>query len=205
MNFQTNQLRRNVATSMSISQELRTVGQGLESLDVYDFDLRGEGNGYFAFGIPRKTPDTTDAATHFGKAVVKSALQIAWHRLTGRSSSDKKLSEAGPGVLRILFTPEGLLRLEAAGIAKRKPDSAGIPDVTRLAQVLRLVGEHVDAKAGDLLKVSKRGERISFEYASAAGNFAREEWALAKLYGPWLANFHQRHERPASFGARARH
>src|SRR5258708_40107897 len=107
MNVQTNQLSRNVATSMSISQELLTVGQGLESLDVYDFDLRGEGNGYFAFGIPRKAPDTTDAATHFGKAVVKNALQIAWHRLTG-SSSDKQLPEAGPGVLCILFTPEGL-------------------------------------------------------------------------------------------------
>jgi len=190
---------------MSISQELRTVGQGLESLDVYDFDLRGEGNGYFAFGIPRKAADTTNAATHFNKAVVKNALQIAWRHLTGRSSSDKELSEAGPSVLRILFTPEGLLRLEAAGIARRKPDSAGIPDVTRLAQVLRVVGEHVDGKAGDLVKISRRGERISFEYATAAGNLAREEWTLAKLYGPWLANFHQRHERPAFFAARARH
>jgi hypothetical protein len=185
MNSKANDSVRNVQTSMSIGQELRTVGQGLESLDVEDFDLQSEGNGYFALAIPRTQAGTAEAAARRGKAGVRDSLQIAWRSLTRRSSSARQLSEAGPGVLRILFTPEGLLRLEAAGLTKRQSRSAGSPDLTKLAQVLRMVGEHLDARSGRLLKVCKRGERISFEYATAADQHVAEEWKLSKLRELW--------------------
>jgi hypothetical protein len=196
MNSKANDSIRNIRTSMSIGQELRTVGQGLESLDVEDFDLQAEGNGYFALGIPRAQAGTAYAAARSGKAGVKNALQLAWQNLTRRSSSDKQLSEVGAGVLRILFTPEGLLRLEAAGLTKRKSHSAGSPDFTKLAQVLRMVGEHLDARSGQLLKVCKRGGRISFEYATAADDHVMEEWKLSKLHDLWLDIARKRQDPP---------
>jgi hypothetical protein len=39
---------------LSMGQTLRTVGQGLESLDVEDFDLREEDEGYFALKARRQ-------------------------------------------------------------------------------------------------------------------------------------------------------
>jgi hypothetical protein len=120
-------------------------------------------------------------------------LRTSWQSLTGQTSSTRKLLEAGPGVLRILFTTEGILKLEAAGIARRNPNSTGVPDFTKLAQPLRMVGEHLDAESAHLLKVSKRGDRIAFAYATAAIDHRMEEWKLSQLHGRWLETYQQRH------------
>ena len=177
MQSKTTNLAEKIRTSVSMGQELRTVGQGLESLDVEDFDLRAEGNGYFALAIPR----VPRKAAGLGGSV-RNALQNAWLNMTGRNSSHRKLTDGAPGVLRVLFTPEGLLRLEHAGKAKRRPDSVGVPNLKKLAQVLRMVGERLDAKSGRLLKVSKRCDRIAFQYAIDSKNHRTEEWKLTELY-----------------------
>jgi hypothetical protein len=98
-------------------------------------------------------------------------------------------------VLRILFTAEGLLRLEHEGKAKRNSDSSGVPNLTKLGQVLRLVGECIDQKSGRLLTVNKRQDRISFEYATGSYDHVCEEWKLAELYEFWLDVSSRRHER----------
>ena len=188
MNFQTSSY--NAATSMSIAQELRAVGQGLESLGIQDFDLEGEGSGYFALGM-------ADAAASAPRRLDLKGLARKLRRsVTGDASADRQLAEQGPGVLRILFTPEGLLRLEAAGMAKRNSVSAGIPNFARLAQALRMVGEYLESKSARLLKVRKRGARIFFDYETANENRASEQWKLIKLYDRWVENSKQR--RPGS-------
>jgi len=172
---------------MSMGQELRTVGQGLESLEVEDFDLRGEAGGYFALGIPRapiRSPETKRFRFH--KAAALNWMRNGWQSLSGRNSVDRKLAEPGADVLRILFTPEGLLRLEAAGIAKRNPHAPGVPDPTKLGQVLRIVGEGLDAKSGRLLRIRKRRQNISFEYSTRTDDHAIEEWKISELYELWL-------------------
>jgi hypothetical protein len=173
---------------MSIAQELRTVGQGLDSLGVEDFDLEGESGGYFALGIPELS------AVPERKVNLQRLAEKLRRGFSGEHRSDRKLAEVGPQVLRILFTPEGILRLEAAGIAKRNPVSAGIPNFTKLAQALRMIGEYLEAKSARLLKVRKRGGRISFEYATAGERRASEQWKLAKLYNRWVEISKQRRE-----------
>jgi|SRR5688500_844960 hypothetical protein len=190
MNFSTSDLRLNSRTSMSMGQELRTIGQGLESLDVEDFDLQGEGHDYFALGIRRGQAASAKAAQS-GATGLRNTLLASWQNLTGQASSTRKLLEPGPGVLRILFTTEGILKLAAAGITRRSPSSVGVPDFTKLAQALRMVGERVDAEAARLLTVSKRGDRIAFAYAIAAGH-RTEEWRLSQLYGRWLGTYQYR-------------
>jgi hypothetical protein len=180
---------------LSIGQQLRTVGQGLESLDVEDFDLHAEGDGYFALGIPRSADNTATAPTGFAQASIKNTLQVTWHSLIGRSPADEKLPENASGVLRVLFTPEGLLRLELEGRAKRSKNSGGIPNLNRVAQVLRMVGEQLDTKSGRLLNASKRQDWISFEYTVDSGEHIKEQWNLSDLYKLWLDVSNQREER----------
>jgi hypothetical protein len=177
---------------MSIGQELRTVGQGLESLDIEDFDLQGEGIGYVALGVRRDHAGTLHDAGHLGPTVLWNKLRTSWQSLTGQTSSTQKMLEPGPGVLRILFTTEGILKLEAAGITRRSPESAGIPDFTKLAQALRMVGERLDDESALLLRVSKRGDRIAFAYATGPTYQRKEEWKLSRLHGIWLETYRHR-------------
>jgi hypothetical protein len=178
---------------MSIGQELRTVGQGLESLDVEDFDLQGEGPGYFALGIPRSHAGTAHDAAYLGTTVLWNKLRTSWQSLTGQTASTRKMLEPSPGVLRILFTTEGILKLEASGITRRSPESTGVPDFTKLAQALRMVGEYLDAESAHLINVSKRGDRIAFAYATGPTDQRKEEWKLSQLHGRWLETYQQRH------------
>ena len=189
MKLNPSNLAQKIQTSASMGQELRTVGQGLELLDVEDFDLKTEGDGYFALAIPREPIKTNETA-----GAVRKVLQSAWRNVTRRNSFDDKLDEGAPGVFRVLFTPRGLLRLERVGRARRSADSAGIPNLKKLAQVLRMVGEHLDARSGYLLKVSKRGDRIAFEYSTAARRHRTEEWKLSELYELWLNASKRRQE-----------
>ena len=180
MQFLDNDQKRNRPTSKSMERELRTVGQGLESLDVEDFDLRGEDDGYFALAVPQ-AHDESPTST-----VVGSPVLLAWWSLTRRSSADRELSESAPDVLRVLFTPEELIRLDAAGIARRSAGSSRKPDFTKLAQVLRMIGERLDARAGRLRTIRKRGDWISFEYANGDDEQVIEEWQLSDIHRLWL-------------------
>jgi hypothetical protein len=164
--------------------ELRAVGQGLESLDVEDFDLRADADGYFALAT-RRVPGQTS------KAPVRKVIRIAWQKFSGQN----RRIDAVPGVLRVVFTPDGILRLERMGRQRRTQPSGGVPDLTRLAQILRIVGERLDELSGRLVKLTKRGEKIIIEYSSAANRRRTEEWKLFELYDLWLDLCKRRHER----------
>lgn len=168
----------------SRGQELRAVGQGLESLDVEDFDLTADGEGYFALATRRLSTATS-------KAAVRKVIRIAWQKFSGQN----RRIDAAPGVLRVVFTPEGILRLERMGRQRRKPQSVGLPDLTRLAQILRIVGERLDELSGRLVKLTKRGEKVIIEYSSAANRRRTEEWQLSELTELWLELCKGRHER----------
>ena len=168
----------------SRGQELRAVGQGLESLDVEDFDLTADVEGYFALAMRRVSTSTP-------KAAVRKVVRIAWQKFSGHN----RQIDAEPDVLRVVFTPDGILRLERMGRQRRKPQSGGLPDLTRLAQILRIIGERLDELSGRLIKVSKRGERIIIEYSSAANRRRTEEWKLSELAELWLDLCKRRRER----------
>jgi hypothetical protein len=78
----------NRATSMSIGQELRAVGQALEAFDIADFDLQRDGAGYLALGVPRN-PVSELKTGHSANGRIWNALESAWQNLTGRSALDQ--------------------------------------------------------------------------------------------------------------------
>jgi hypothetical protein len=173
---------------------LRAVGQGLESLDIVDFDLEAKGDGYFVLGkpAPSKPEKTANAKS---ESSLGSTLQSAWENLVARVPMNGKAPEATPHVLRVLFTPEGIQRLDNAGKAKRDSASVGIPNLNRLSQILRMVGEYISLKSGRLLKVSKRQDSISFEYETALDGRTSETWKISDLYDFWLQLSDQRKNR----------
>jgi hypothetical protein len=195
MNSKSQQVTQGSRTNAFLGQQLRAVGQGLESLDVVDFELRAEGDGYFALGMPRTPVKAADATIGSPQINLRNTLQNAWHSLISRGSADSKTENATSHVLRILFTPEGIVKLEREGIAKRSENSAGVPNLEKLAQVLRVVGEYLETKSGRLLKVSKRQDRVLFEYATASSNLVKEDWNLSALYEFWLQMSTQREAR----------
>lgn len=168
----------------SRGRELRVVGQGLESLDVEDFDLTADGEGYFALAT-RRVPTQTS------KAAVRKVIRIAWQKF----SRQNRRIDAAPGVLRVVFTPQGILRLERMGKQRRGSQPGGLPDLTGLAHILRIVGERLDELSGRLVKLTKRAEKITIEYSSAANRRRTEEWKLVELYDLWLDLRGRRHER----------
>ena len=116
---------QNGGIAFSLGERLRTIGQGLESLHVEDFELRTEGDGYLALGIPSAAVKNGDADGHISQFGVNRVLLKAWHSLIGRDAPERKFATPGSNVLRILFTAEGMLRLEHQGKLKRNSDSAG--------------------------------------------------------------------------------
>ena len=172
---------------MSIGQELRIVGQGLESLEVEDFDLQVEGLGYFALAVPHRHAHSAQIT-----AELWNKMRTTWQSMTGQKYSIRQFLEVGPGVLRIQFTTEGMLKLEAAGIMRRNPNSPGVPDFAKLAQPLRMVGEHLDAQSAHLLNISRRGGRIAFAYAIGPTDRRMEEWKLSQLFEMWMGAYQQR-------------
>jgi hypothetical protein len=195
MSFKSNRSAQDNETTFSIGQQLRSVGQGFDSLDVEDFDLKAEDDGYFALGMSRAPSAAGDERSDSKQTVVINTVQDAWHNLTKWVTNNGKGSVSAPKVLRILFTREGIDRLQREGKAKRSEDSAGIPNFTKLAQILRMVGERIDSKSGRLLKACKRQDRISFEYETASDGRITEEWKLSELYETWLSISNQRQER----------
>jgi hypothetical protein len=127
-------------------QTLRAVGQGLESLEIVDFDLEAKEDGYFVLGKPAEPSKPKEPAKANDAGSLSSTLQSLWRSSVARA----KASEPAPRDLRVLFTPEGIARLDSEGKAQRDSASVSIPNLNRLSQIFRIVGEYMNLKIGSL-------------------------------------------------------
>jgi hypothetical protein len=182
-----------IAQNASFGEVLRAVGQGLESLDVENFELQVEGDGYLALGTPR-APSPGAVANRSTQRGMKITFQNAWHIIADRISHHNA-GDSKSNILRVLFTPEGIRRLEREGETKRSEDSAGIPNPNKISQILRMVGEYIDAKSGRFISACKQQDAILFDYETAARIRITKNWKLAELHDYWLQLSNQRQER----------
>jgi len=177
-----------IKQNASFGEVLRAVGQGLESLDVENFELQVEGDGYLALGTPRAV---ANRSTQRG---MKVTFQNAWHIIADRISHHNA-ADSKSNILRVLFTPEGIRRLECEGETKRNEDSAGIPNPNKISQILRMIGEYIDAKSGRFISACKQQDSILFDYETAARIRITKNWKLAELHEYWFQVSNQRQER----------
>ena len=186
-------MKMNPQTTTSFEEVLRAVGQGLQSLAVEDFELQVEGDGYLALGTPR-APSPGAVANRSTKPGMKVTFQNAWQIISERISHFNA-ADSKSNFLRVLFTPEGIHRLQCEGETKRSEDSGGIPNLNQVSQILRMVGEYIDAKSGRFISASKQQDSISFDYETAAHIRITKNWRLAELYEYWLQLSKQRQKR----------
>ena len=177
----------------SFEEALRAVGQGLQSLAVEDFELQVEGDGYLALGTAR-APSPGEVANRSTQRGMKVTFQNAWHIITERISR-YNAADSKSNFLRVLFTPEGIHRLQCEGETKRSEDSGGVPNLHQVSQILRMVGEYIDAKSGRFISACKQQDSISFDYETSAHIRITKNWRLAELYEYWLQLSNQRQKR----------
>jgi hypothetical protein len=196
MNSKSKELGQVHKDATPYDQELRAVGQGLESLGITDFDLEVEGDGYFVLGKATQSSQEK-AGDAIRKRRLRNKLRGAWQSVTVRlpmNGTGPKIA-SGSTLLRVLFTPEGIDRLQQEGREKRRADSPGISNPDRLSQVLRMVGEYLNRRSGKLFKICKRKDCIAFEYETALEPRALEKWKISDLYDFWLQLPNQRKNR----------
>ncbi len=153
------------------AQELRAVGQALETLNLGDFSVEPAGDGY------RVT----------GAAVAKNLGLV---RSTGSA-----LAARDPSIrvtpMDLNYSPGDVRRLEREGQAQRR-STGQTPEANTLPQILRVIGGVVDQMRGQLLGVCKEAVIVRLEYQSSGGQKISEDYTMPMLYDRWVRMYKRR-------------
>jgi len=154
------------------AQDLRAVGQALETLNLGDFSDEPAGDGY------RVT----------GAAVAKNLGLV---RSTGSALKARDYSvRVTP--MDLNYSPGDVRRLEREGQAQRRSTGQQTPEANNLPQILRVIGGVVDQMRGQLLAVSKEAVIVRLEYQSSSGQKFSEDYTMPMLYDRWVRMYKRR-------------
>jgi hypothetical protein len=112
-----------------------------------------------------------------GGSFFKKIAQLLWR--TDNSSGEPSYPAAATQTLR--YTPLDISRL----VAEQQSRHAGLnvmPDAYKLAQVLRVVGDHLDRKEASGFKVSVSGQSLAVTYETESGLPKKENFTIETLY-----------------------
>lgn len=153
------------------AQTLRAVGQALETLNLGDFSVEPDGDGYRVTGA---------------SSVVKDARDL-W-------SVNAPLARAI--AMELSYSRGDVERLEREGRIRRATDH-GTADSSRLSQTLRVIGNYLTKKSSRLLRLSRKGRCFEVDYESSLGTHYRDQFSAADLYDLWVRFYLQRSMRSA--------
>jgi hypothetical protein len=171
-----------MAETGSYSQQLRSLGQHLETLGLERFTVRLEPDGYRVTGTKRYQPPTEE----------KTAKKL-WQRFRGGS----KTGAASPlpfEPVELHFSVQDLAGIDV-GAKRKRSGTPGSSDAHSLSQVFRAVGAIVEQKQGQFLAVIKEGQEIVIEYESVSKRNTVEKFTLSSLYDFWVKMYLRRRER----------
>jgi len=158
-------------TSTSYGQQLRSIGQSLESQRIRIFELTCRGDRFVVKGEPEK------------ETSVLAALR-QWQQRRRRDGLNGSLS----------FTRQDLEQLERQGRAQRK-HSNRLPDVYSLPNTLRTVGHYLELKGAELLELQKRQLSLTLLSRNKDGHPEMEERSIVSFYDLFL-ELHDRRGKP---------
>ncbi len=171
-----------MAETGSYSQQLRSLGQHLETLGMERFTVRLEPDGYRVTGTKRYQPPAEE----------KTAKKL-WQRLRGGSKSGAASPQPFEPV-ELHFSVQDLARIDV-GAKQKRSGTPGSSDAHSLSQVFRAVGAIVEQKQGRFLAVIKEGQEIVIEYESVSKRNTVEKFTLSSLYDFWVKMYLRRRER----------
>jgi len=158
-------------TSTSYGQQLRSIGQSLESQRIRIFELTCRGDRFVVKGEPEK------------ETSVLAALR-QWQQRRRRDGLNGSLT----------FTRQDLEQLERQGRAQRK-HSNRLPDFYSLPNTLRTVGHYLELKGAELLELQKSQLSLTLLSRNKDGHPEMEERSIASFYDLFL-ELHDRRGKP---------
>ena len=153
---------------LSYAQSLRVIGAALEVQGISKFDLEKHGENYML----RVVTNQTATEGSFLKKIAQ-LLRVA--------ISAKKPAEPAAVAQSRRYTSSDIFRL-AAEQQSRHGGLNAMPDAYKLAQVLRVVGDHLDRKEACTFTVSVSGHSVSVAYETGSGRQIHENFTTENLY-----------------------
>jgi hypothetical protein len=162
-----------MAEKKAYDWQLRTIGQALEAQRISIFELQRQGDRFIVKGEPEKETSLLAKLLNWQKR----------NRATGMSGSQT-------------FTLQDIEQLDRQGRAQRSK-SDRLPDFHSLANILRTVGAHLDAKGTELLELQKKELSITILFRNPSGHPEFEERSLGSFYDLFM-QLHARRKKPNS-------
>ena len=153
---------------LSYAQSLRAIGESLERRGISTFDLEKRGENYM-LQVLASQPAT-------GSSFLKKLAQ-----LLGRAdNSAREPSDSTVPLRTLCYTPSDISRLVTEQQARHGGLNV-VPDANKLAQVLRVLGDHLDRKEAAAFTVSMSGHLLSVAYETGGG-LQQESFTIENLY-----------------------
>lgn len=144
-----------MATSRQYAEELRAIGQALQTRGVSAFELHCVKAGYFVKDLREPQPSVRN-----------------WLRRRLTTSTESRTYG---------FEPSDVEELSKAGRARRSVEGQ-LTNFRDLSNVLRTVGTYIDSKQVDLIELEKTPITISLVYRDKWGNEEREDRPMSSFY-----------------------
>lgn len=173
-------------SATTYSQSLRAIGQALQALNVGTFILEKEGNDYL---VRVRAPAEQESAR---RPFPRNLVEKIWGPLP---SQPQPLPTSAPIDL-LRYTSQDIERLEGEGRSRRS-NADGMPDSHSISQGLRVIGNYVTQKRGQLLAISWFGPSVSITYEVTGGRLQHERIGLDSLYDLWVHMYKRRSTRIA--------
>ncbi len=146
----------------SYDQQLRNIGQSLESQRINAFELKYQDKCYVVKGDPEQE-------------VSLLATLRQWQKRLRREGMISSLS----------YAPQDLEQLEGQG-RKRRIRPNRLPDFYALPNVLRTLGAYLEEKGAELIELHKSPLTLMLLYRNREGHPAVEERSIASFYDFFL-------------------
>jgi hypothetical protein len=161
---------------------LRSIGQTLENLRIESFSVVPDDEGFIVRDKTRNRTQLTPREKAF-------LSELSTNQSTSTAKQDA-LRQAN-GVFEWHLTGADIERLETAGRERRR-DRDQTSDSHSNSQILRMMGELIDQRRGQLISVSKSDDVVSVEFLSSSGQLIAENYTLPMIYNFWVRSYKKR-------------
>ncbi len=159
---------------------LRAIGQDLEAIGLFDFDLdlELEGERCVVRGV-------VDAPASSGTSLPSRGLK-EWWKQYGNAESYVP-SELAPVPIERVYLPRDIDRLDIEGKSRcrdkpAQPKRRDRPEGHSVAEILRVLAAYCKTAGFQPVSVSKRGERLTYDYLTESGHRQVEARVFSDLY-----------------------
>jgi hypothetical protein len=177
--------------AMLHAKSLRAIGQSLAMIRLQAFSLEKKGDFYII---------RSESLTETHEWILRNDLA----EKNGHSPvPDQRSTQLSVGDGWFCYGPLDIARLNAREAKQAdNHDFKQTREADKLAQLLRILGEHLDSKSATAFKISWAPDSVSVEYQTSNGVRERKDFTIEKLHQLALCSRFRRANGSASIGCR---